>query len=197
MKRSEINAAMADAALAFGRHQWHLPPNPRWDVTGFGLGTFAKFGLVLVNLTDLPEYCEKLMFARQGQTTPLHTHHKKQEDIISRAGTFAVRLVASGPDGKPDHGTAKSIRILINGEERSVANGATLHIRQGERITLYPGTFHEFRPVSDYCIFGEVSTANDDLNDNIFENPDIGRFEAIDEDEPPLARLVSDPPAAG
>ncbi len=50
MKRSEINAAVKEAKAAFRRHQWALPPNPRWDVTDFGLGNFTKYGLVLVNL---------------------------------------------------------------------------------------------------------------------------------------------------
>ncbi|MBS0000573.1 MAG: D-lyxose/D-mannose family sugar isomerase, partial [Cyclobacteriaceae bacterium] len=45
---------------------------------------------------------------------------------------------------------------------------------------------------SEECILGEVSTANDDLHDNFFIDPDIGRFTEIIEDEPPLVKLVSD-----
>jgi D-lyxose ketol-isomerase len=37
-----------------------------------------------------------------------------------------------------------------------------------------------------------VSTANDDLHDNFFADERIGRFPGIEEDEPPLVRLVSD-----
>lgn len=191
MKRSEINAAVADAQLAFERHHWHLPPRPRWDVTGFGLGDFRKFGLILVNLAELPQYCEKLMYARAGQVTPLHMHRQKQEDIICRIGTFAIRLVPSGKDGQPGHGEGQ-VRVLINGEERFYPAGETLYIRQGERITLFPGVYHDFWPVSEYAIIGEVSTANDDTVDNYFENPDVGRYEAIDEDEPPIVRLLSE-----
>ena len=40
-------------------------------------------------------------------------------------------------------------------------------------------------------LIGEVSTVNDDLTDNIFDEP-IGRFADIDEDEEPLHLLVSD-----
>lgn len=40
---------------------------PRWDVTGFGLDDFQRKGIVLVNLTELPEYCEKVMFGKRNQ----------------------------------------------------------------------------------------------------------------------------------
>lgn len=62
----------------------------------------------------------------------------------------------------------------------------------GERITLFPGVFHEFWPVSEYAIIGEVSTANDDVHDNIFVDKYAGRFEAIEEDEAPLERLLNE-----
>ena len=53
-------------------------------------------------------------------------------------------------------------------------------------------TFRPARLGEDAAIIGEVSTANDDTNDNFFVNPDVGRYEAIEEDEPALVRLVSD-----
>ncbi len=192
MKRSQINAAITDARNAFARHHWHLPPNPRWDVTGFGLGDFSRFGLTLVNLAELPQYCEKLMFARQNQVTPLHAHRRKQEDIICREGSFAIRLVAMNPEGGPDRSADTPIRVLVNGEERTIPGGTLLTLGAGERITLFPGSYHEFWPVTGYAIIGEVSTANDDTADNFFENPRVGRYEEIEEDEPALARLISE-----
>jgi len=65
-------------------------------------------------------------------------------------------------------------------------------LNSGERVRLVPGVYHEFFPESEDCIIGEVSTANDDLHDNFFVNPDVGRYPGVDEDEPPLVRLVSD-----
>lgn len=41
-------------------------------------------------------------------------------------------------------------------------------------------------------LIGEVSTANDDLTDNIFRLPKIGWFSASEEDEPPAHLLLSD-----
>lgn len=191
MKRSEINAAIADARLAFERHHWHLPPKPRWDVTGFGLGDFKNKGLTLVNLTELPEYCEKLMFAKANQMTVMHCHRQKQEDIISRVGTFAIRLAGENKDGTVNRKEG-SVRVLINGEEKTFPSGTVLYLNQGERITLFSGVHHEFWPVSEYAIIGEVSTRNDDVHDNYFEDPEVGRYEGIEEDVPPIEKLLSD-----
>lgn len=182
MKRSEINAAVHAATAAFARHGWALPPEPRWDVTDFGLGDFPKLGLVLVNLAEQPEYCEKLMFASRQQVTPRHYHARKKEDIICRWGELAIELPFA----------AASQRLQVNGTVRNVAAPGPLVLRAGERITLTPGVVHAFWPVSEYAVIGEVSTANDDLDDNFFENREVGRYAAIVEDEPAFVRLVSD-----
>ena len=79
-----------------------------------------------------------------------------------------------------------------NGEPVDVASGDILRLEAGERVTLEPGVYHAFWAESDTCVIGEVSTANDDLHDNFFVDPDIGRFPGIEEDEPATVRLVSD-----
>lgn len=188
MKRSAINALIASARSCFQTHDWALPPNPRWDVTDFGLGDWRKFGLVLVNLAEEPEYCEKLMYAQEGMTTPAHTHRKKKEDIICRWGTLAVQ-VWERPPGLSCHGITS---VPLNHEPLNVASGTILTLEAGARVTLHPGVYHAFYPLSPECIIGEVSTANDDLNDNIFVNPDIGRYPGIEEDAPAEIRLVSE-----
>jgi len=189
MNRSTVNRAVKDAIKFFNRHHWHLPPNPRWDVTDFGLGHFEKFGLVLVNLAEEDEYCEKIMYAKKGMTTPCHSHRKKKEDIIARSGKLAIQ-VWKGVPGKSIPGEKFSLKI--NGNVEEVHSGDILTLDSGQRITLEPGIYHEFYPLSDECIIGEVSTANDDLHDNIFIDPDIGRFSEIIEDESPVVKLVSD-----
>jgi len=73
-----------------------------------------------------------------------------------------------------------------------VRTGEPFALPAGSRITLVPGIWHEFYPTSAECIIGEVSTANDDLHDNFFLNPDVGRFPGIEEDEPAQIRLISD-----
>jgi D-lyxose ketol-isomerase len=190
MKRSTLNLVCREAQACFARHHWALPPNPRWDVTDFGLGDFDRFGLVLITLTAEPEYCEKLMFARRGQTTPCHTHARKKEDIICRHGELGLRLWPARPD--PTQAQPVTFDVPINGGPTSVRPGEWLHLSAGSRVTLVPGIWHEFAPASDECIIGEVSTANDDLHDNFFLDPAIGRFPAIEEDEPALFRLLSE-----
>jgi D-lyxose ketol-isomerase len=189
MKRSEINAVYREARDCFLRHGWALPPAPRWDITDFGLGRFAECGLVLLNLAEEPEYCEKLMFARRDQVTPLHTHRVKKEDIICRHGELTLELWADLP-GAP--GAGEEIMVRVNGAPRSLRSGAHLVLSSGERVTLTPGIYHAFWPSQDQTIIGEVSTANDDTTDNIFADPDIGRFPDIEEDEPAEIRLLSE-----
>jgi len=188
MKRSAINHLVSSAEQCYLAHGWALPPQPRWDVTDFGLGDWQKFGLILVNLAEEPEYCEKLMYARKGMVTPAHAHKKKKEDIIARWGRLAVQVWA----GHPDQASGKSLRVPVNYEPREVLSGTVLEIEAGSRVTLVPGVYHEFYPLTDECIIGEVSTANDDLHDNFFVNPNIGRYPGIEEDEPVLVRLISE-----
>jgi D-lyxose ketol-isomerase len=157
-------------------------------VTDFGLGDHHRFGLILVNLAEEPEYCEKLMYAQKGMTTPAHCHRKKKEDIISRWGTLTVQVWL----GKPEESGDRELVVPVNHEPVTVKSGAMIELPAGSRVTLVPGVYHEFYPLSEECIIGEVSTANDDLHDNFFVNPDVGRYPGIDEDEPAFVRLLSD-----
>ena len=191
MKRSEINKAHGDALACFARHHWALPPAPRWDITDFGLGNFPRYGLALVNLAEEPEYSEKLMYARRGQETPAHTHARKKEDIICRAGRLNIRLWPSRPESDKV-AVSGNTEVRIDGELRRVPSGRPFVLEAGQRVTLVPGIWHEFAPLSEDCVIGEVSTVNDDLNDNLFIDLRIGRFTVIEEDEPAEVHLISE-----
>jgi D-lyxose ketol-isomerase len=80
----------------------------------------------------------------------------------------------------------------IDHEPVTVKSGQIIELPAGSRVTLVPGVYHAFYPISDECIIGEVSTANDDLNDNFFVNTDVGRYPHLEEDEPAILRLLSD-----
>lgn len=188
MKRSEINSAYQKAAAYFVTNGWALLPHFRWDITDFGLGDFKKSGLVLINLAEEKEYCEKLMYAEAGQITPTHYHKQKKEDIICRRGILIMKVWCAGV--KPV--AEGCISLKVNGNYRQIPSGSLLHLQAGERITLEPYIWHAFWPGTEQCIIGEVSTANDDAHDNFFDNPDIGRFPGIEEDEAPLIKLISD-----
>lgn len=189
MKRSDINQLVRSAEKCFTTHGWALPPLPRWDVTDFGLGAFRRYGLVLINLAEEPEYCEKLMYALKNMTTPAHTHKKKKEDIICRWGQLEILLWKDQSLTK-----GETLSLKVNGQTKEARTGWPIRLYAGERVTLVPGVYHEFFPASEECIIGEVSTANDDLHDNFFVNSDIGRFPGVEEDEAPLLKLVSDKP---
>jgi D-lyxose ketol-isomerase len=187
MKRSQINKALNDASICFKSAHWVLPPEPRWDVTDCGLGNFDEIGLVLVNLSEQPEYCEKLMYSKFHQVTPMHAHGRKKEDIICRAGRLAIELWKRHPE-RTMKGDVFSLDR--NGVKFNVRSGEPLILEAGERITITPGVYHAFWPESPEAIIGEVSMANDDVNDNYYVNPAIGRFPVIEEDAPPVVRLL-------
>ena len=189
MKRSEINEAIIAAGKCFRLNGWHLPPNPKWDITDFGLGSFLATGLVLVNLAEEAEYCEKIMYAVKNQVTPAHTHKKKKEDIICRAGKLIVQLWANNPAMDQSN---SNLGVKVNGFLKSIQSGEKITLAPGERVTIDPGVWHEFYAASDECIIGEVSTANDDVNDNFFSDENIGRFSEIIEDEALIIKLVSE-----
>src|SRR4051794_25301137 len=102
MKRSEINHALQAAKNFFEENGWVIPPNPKWDVTDFGLGDFEKYGLVLLNLANEKEYCEKLIYCKKGQLTPGHCHKIKKEDIICRKGILNLRFWNSPESGNKE-----------------------------------------------------------------------------------------------
>lgn len=191
MKRSRINRACREAAAAFAHHGWILPPDPRWDVTDCGLGRFDAVGLVLVNLAEEEEYCEKIMFSLDGQVTPMHAHRQKKEDIICRAGTLEATVWSDHPARCP---TGTPVALRRNGVPGTMAAGIPFRLQAGERFTLSPGMFHTFRAVAGHAIVGEVSTANNDATDNVFVDPAIGRFPEVEEDEPRAFMLLRDRP---
>jgi D-lyxose ketol-isomerase len=189
MKRSVINRALAEASAVFASAGWVLPPQPRWDVSDCGSGDFDRCGIVLVNLADDPKYGEKLIYMRRGQTIPLHTHRVKQEDIICRRGRLKMELWAGHPSTTMP---GDSFSLKRNGVHFIAQSGVQFELSAGERVTLVPGVYHRFEPVVADTVIGEVSTANDDLHDNIFADPTVTRFPDVEEDEPATVRLVSD-----
>ncbi len=171
-----------------------------WDITDYGEGRFDELGLFLFtarngNADDLKTgsgmlYAEKIMISRRDQLSPMHRHVVKAEDIINRGGgTLALRLFNSAPDGSIDR--SAPVSVMTDGMERRLDAGDVLLLGVGESVTLLPGLWHAFWGEADDVLIGEVSTVNDDLTDNVFEQP-ITRFSEIEEDEEPHRLLVSD-----
>lgn len=171
-----------------------------WDITDYGAGDFGTMGLFLFTtrngtLNDLQRgrgmvYAEKIMISRKDQVSPMHRHIIKTEDIINRGGgKIAIQMFESAVDGTIDRN--KKVHVACDGISKVLEPGEILRLAPGESVTLHPGNWHKFWGDGADVLIGEVSTVNDDLTDNVFEQP-IGRFATIVEDCDPLHLLVSD-----
>ena len=176
-----------------------------WDITDYGLGRFDEVGFSLITLRNgnlamrdrYPKtYAEKLLYLKEGQYSPMHFHWSKMEDIINRGGgNVLIRVYNSLPDEELDR--VSPVTVRTDGLERTVPAGSQVRLRPGQSITIQPYLYHDFEvekgggPV----LLGEVSQCNDDKNDNRF-NPPVGRFPAVEEDEPPYRLLCSEYPGA-
>jgi len=211
MKRSEINAAISKAKDMINRYSWELPKwgywskeeynkntnlknylknhQMGWDVTDFGKGEFEKKGITLFcirngiqgNNDDKP-YAEKLLFMREGQEIPFHSHKVKLEDIINRGGGELV-IEFLEVDSNQIESNSK-IDVLVDGEIVSIAPREPLILKRGQSVTVERNIYHKFYSAegSGMVMAGEVSQVNDDNKDNYFLES-VGRFAEIQEDE--------------
>ena len=176
-----------------------------WDITDYGLNDFEKVGFSLVTLRNgnlarrdlYPKtYAEKLIFLKEGQYSPNHFHWNKMEDIINRGGgTLLIRVFNSLPDEEIDRDSV--VTVHLDGVTHTVPAGTQIRLEPGMSISIQPRLYHDFStvPGTGDILIGEVSQCNDDNTDNRF-NPPVGRFPAIDEDEPPYRLLCNEYPAA-
>ena len=175
-----------------------------WDITDYGLGDFSRVGFALVTLRNgciadrarYPKpYAEKLLMLRGGQTSPMHFHWNKMEDIIHRGGApVFITVYASAPD---ETLSDADVTVRCDGCASVVPAGTRIRLEPGQSITIPPYLYHDFQtlPGAGLTLLGEVSMCNDDENDNRFLDP-VGRFPEIEEDEPPYRLLCSEYPPA-
>jgi D-lyxose ketol-isomerase len=172
-----------------------------WDITDFGQDDYKKIGLFIFTIRngtlenlkrgEGKAYAEKIMIVDVDQTTPMHFHWNKTEDIINRGGG---RLVIQLYNSTEDEGLADTdVTVSIDAVKRTVKAGDTVVLSPGESITLPSGLYHKFWGAESRVLVGEVSLVNDDNTDNRFYEP-VGRFPEIEEDGPPLYLLVNDYP---
>ncbi len=220
MKRSHINSVLAEGDAFIRSFGYVLPPfayqSPLdlkasdhtmikerglgWDITDYGQGKFDELGLFLFTVrngleADLKRgagmlYAEKIMISRERQLSPMHKHFLKAEDIINRGGgSLVIELFASTPTGEIDPDS--DVSVPVDGRLVTLQAGGLLKLEPGESVTLLPGVWHAFWGEGGDVLIGEVSTVNDDRNDNEFQMK-IGRFATVEEDEAPDYLLVSD-----
>ncbi len=217
MKRSEINKHMQAALQFFNESKFYLPTwatyTPTdwkgkgsthseiidnvlgWDLTDFGSNNYAARGLMLFTIRngnfnkDKKPYCEKIMIAGVGQETPMHFHRLKMEDIINRGGgILEIKFYNSNPDGSFSD---KNFIIKVDGVVKELTPGELVQLHSGQSVCMESGVYHRFYGVGKPVLVGEVSTVNDDTNDNSFYE-EVGRFPIIEEDEAPLFLLSSE-----
>ncbi len=177
-----------------------------WDITDYGLGRFREVGFSLITIRNgcldpahpyAKPYAEKLLYLQEGQYSPNHFHWYKMEDIINRGGgNVKIRVYNSLPDESIDK--TGDITVHLDGCAVTVPAGTQIMLAPGQSITITPLLYHDFtvEPGSGDVLLGEVSQCNDDHCDNRFEPP-VGRFPAIEEDEPPYRLLCGEYPPAG
>jgi len=193
-------AYLAPDALKTSDHTQIKTRRMGWDITDYGAEKFDEMGLFLFTTrnglsADLGKksamlYAEKIMISRENQLSPMHRHDLKVEDIINRGGgALVIELYMADADGGINR--EAEVSVMVDGTIRKLPAGGHLKLDPGESVTLFPNNWHAFWGERSDVLIGEVSTVNDDLTDNIFEQS-IGRFSNIDEDEAPLHLLVSD-----
>lgn len=171
-----------------------------WDITDFGSGQFEQIGLVVFTVRNghgaiqpytQKTYAEKVLIVRENQHTPMHHHLLKQEDIICRAGgNLLCKVYNSTPDRRLAH---TDVEVSLDGVRWKVKPGHTFRLAPGMSITLTPHLYHEFwsEAGSGTSVVGEVSSVNDDENDNVFLSK-LGRFPNIEEDAPSSHKLCTE-----
>ncbi|WP_455583031.1 D-lyxose/D-mannose family sugar isomerase, partial [Dysosmobacter sp.] len=166
-----------------------------FNMTGFSLITIRNGNRLMAD--KYPKvYAEKLLYLREGQHALNHFHWYKTEDIINRGGgNVLIRVYNSLPDGQLDRKGA--VRVHVDGHKTQVPAGTQVRLTPGESISIYPYLYHDFEVEagSGPVLLGEVSQCNDDNTDNRFYEK-IGRFPAIEEDEPPYRLLCNEYPDA-
>ncbi len=221
MKRSHVNAVLKKMEGMINEYKFALPPflswTPEdwaekgheydeirdnmlgWDVTDYGMGKYEELGIALITIRNgnannpkyTKTYAEKLIMIEEGQTSPMHFHWNKMEDIINRGGgNLIFRLYNATRDGQL---MDTDVEINQDGRKYMVKAGSDIVLKPGESLTLYPYYYHEFvvQPGTGTVLLGEVSMCNDDNTDNRFLEP-LGRFPTIEEDEPPYRLLCTE-----
>jgi D-lyxose ketol-isomerase len=221
MKRSEINAIMADADAFIRKHQFYLPPfaywTPKdwqtkgaesreivecqlgWDITDFGSGKFNEIGLFMFTIRNGDQ---KNLKSGQGKiyAEKLLIVGEHQITPMHFHWTKMEDIINRGGgklvielynSTRDDQLDNTDVTVSIDGVQKTVPAGGKVVLDPGESITLPTRMYHQFWAEGERTLVGEVSVVNDDYIDNHFYNP-VGRFADIEEDQPPLYLLYTD-----
>lgn len=222
MKRSEINAIMAEADAFIRSFGFVLPPfaywtpdemkarraeidrliegRMGWDITDYGQGDFDKLGLFLFTLRN-----GRLDDLKRGTgmcyAEKLLISKQDQISPMHRHYLKAEDIINRG-------GATLAIELFGSAPDGSfdesaggtvLCDGITRPFAPGEILTFAPGESVTLMPGDWHAFWGEGGDVLigevSTVNDDETDNwfrDPIGRFAAIDEDEAPTHLLVSD-----
>lgn len=222
MKRSKINALIAEAKELLHRHDMRLPPfaywsaaewkhkGPEcdeirtcglgWDITDFGSGDFIRIGLVVFTVRNghksLAPYRDKTYCEKtlivQENQRTPMHYHVFKQEDI--ICRCGGSLVCQVYPRSPDGRLGfEDVEVSLDGVRRRVKAGTEIILRPGESITLVPYMYHEF-----WALAGTgpaIVGEVSKVNDDATDNfflQPAGRFPTIEEDEPPLHLLCTE-----
>lgn len=180
MRRSEINAAIAQAEEDFRRAGISLPAFANWsleewrsrgsavadliatghgwDVTDFADGRFAEKGLLLFTARNGKleggvgnrPYAEKIMISRRDQLTPMHRHASKIEDIINRSSLSSGATLAIELFESQPDGSLSPDKKV-----RAYLDGVASLVDSGAIVRLPPGSSITLFPGTFHAFWGD------------------------------------------
>ena len=222
MKRSEVNAIMAEAAELIAAHGFRLPPfawwSPAefvarkaeakgvisarlgWDVTDYGAGDFAHMGLFLFTLRN-GRLCDLRRGGGMCYAEKLLISRQDQISPMHRHVVKAEDIINRG-------GATLAVELFGSDPEgrfdetrggRVYCDALARDFAPGEVIRLAPGESVTLMPGDWHAFWGEGGDVLigevSTVNDDLTDNvfrEPLGRFAEIVEDEPPTHLLVSD-----
>lgn len=222
MKRSRINAIIAEAEDMIRAHGFHLPSfaywSPDefvdrkqearhvidsrcgWDITDYGAGRFDEMGLSLFTLRN----------GRQGDLERGRGMCYAEKLLISRQDQLSPmhRHVVKAEDIINRGGATLVIELFGSDESGGFAedrggtvfcDGIARAFEPGDKLKLAPGESVTLMPGDWHAFWGEGGDVLigevSTVNDDASDNvfrEPIGRFSDVQEDEPPVRLLVSD-----
>lgn len=222
MKRSRINAIMAEAAEMIARHGFALPPFAHWtpdqfrarapearhvidarcgwDITDYGAGDFDRMGLFLFTLRN----------GLLGDLTAGRGMCYAEKLLISRRDQLSPMHthVLKAEDIINRGGATLAVRLYGSDDAggfapdrggRVMCDGIARAFAPGEVLALRPGESVTLRPGDWHAFWGEGGDVLigevSTVNDDETDNifqQPIGRFATVEEDVSPTHLLVSD-----
>lgn len=107
----------------------------------YGLENFFDIGTTLITVVN-KDYAKKILVQLENQSHPLHMHKLKEETFIVLYGTLVLEV-----------------------------DGVEHLLKTGDKLTVYPNTWHKFYSETG-CVFEEISTTAL-RNDSYYSDPTI------------------------